>query len=193
MKLFTLTPEVKEERAMKLNKTWRITIFLLLIVINFGCDQISKSIVREKVKYNEHIQLVGNNFILTKVENTGAFLSLGSTFNPVIRDTLFLAFPTLIIIVLLAWVFIKNKLKMDILIGLAFIIGGGIGNIADRILYGSVTDFLHINLGGIFRTGVFNMADVSVMVGMFFLLIGSYIQKEKSDTEHVEQNNNDLV
>lgn len=176
---------------MKLNKTWRIIVFLSLIVINFGCDQIFKSIVREKIKYNEHIQLVGNNFILTKVENTGAFLSLGSTLNPVIRDTLLLAFPTLVIIVLLVWVFIKNKLKMDILIGLAFIIGGGIGNIVDRILYGSVTDFLHINLGGIFRTGIFNMADVSVMTGMFFLLIGSYIQKRKSDTVLAKQNKND--
>lgn len=172
---------------MKLNKTWRIIIFLLLIVVNIGCDQITKSIVRENIKYNAHIQLVGNNFILTKVENTGAFLSLGSSLNPVIRDTLLLAFPALIIAVLLVWVFIKNKLRWDILIGLSFIIGGGIGNIVDRILYGSVTDFLHINLGGIFKTGIFNMADLSVMAGMFLLLIGSYIKKGKSDKVTPEQ------
>ncbi|GBD90122.1 lipoprotein signal peptidase [bacterium BMS3Abin04] len=178
---------------MKLNKTWRIVVFLLLIVINIGCDQITKSIVRENVKYNAHIQLVGNNFILTKVQNTGAFLSLGSTLNPVLRDILLLAFPAFIIAVLLVWVFIKNKLRMDILIGLSFIIGGGIGNIADRILYGSVTDFLHINLGGIFRTGIFNMADVSVMVGMFLLLIGSYIKKGKSDKIPAEQSKNDSL
>lgn len=192
-KLFTSKPEVKGNQFMKLNKTWRIVVFLLLIVINIGCDQITKSIVRENVKYNAHIQLVGNNFILTKVQNTGAFLSLGSTLNPVLRDILLLAFPAFIIAVLLVWVFIKNKLRMDILIGLSFIIGGGIGNIADRILYGSVTDFLHINLGGIFRTGIFNMADVSVMVGMFLLLIGSYIKKGKSDKVPAEQSKNDSL
>ena len=178
---------------MKLNKTWRIVIFLLLIVVNIGCDQITKSIVRENLKYNAHIQLVGNNFILTKVENTGAFLSLGSSLNPVIRDTLLLAFPAIIIIILFVWVLVKDKLRMDIIIGLSFIIGGGIGNIVDRILYGSVTDFLHINLGGIFKTGIFNMADASVMAGMFFLLISSYIHKEKSNTVTAEQSKNDSL
>ena len=45
----------------------------------------------------------------------------------------------------------------------------------DRIKFGSVTDFLFIDLGGVFRTGVFNMADVSIMVGMGFLIL-FYIQ-----------------
>jgi len=47
--------------------------------------------------------------------------------------------------------------------------GGGIGNVYDRIIYGSVTDFLHIDLG-LFETGIFNMADVSITTGALILL-----------------------
>ena len=57
-----------------------------------------------------------------------------------------------------------------------FIIGGGIGNIYDRFVYGSVTDFFHIDFV-IFQTGIFNMADVSVMVGMFILLGEFYLKR----------------
>ena len=51
----------------------------------------------------------------------------------------------------------------------AFVIGGGIGNLIDRIAYGSVTDFLLIKLG-MFKTGIFNMADMSVTTGVLILL-----------------------
>ena len=64
------------------------------------------------------------------------------------------------------------------LIGFCLIIGGGIANIYDRILYGSVTDFLFIDLGGIFKTGIFNIADLSVTTGMLLFLLKS---KEKYD------------
>ncbi|HAD13170.1 MAG TPA: signal peptidase II, partial [Saprospirales bacterium] len=49
-------------------------IFLAFIAINIGCDQISKSMVREHVAYHEQIHIAGEHFLLTKVENTGAFL-----------------------------------------------------------------------------------------------------------------------
>ena len=62
------------------------------------------------------------------------------------------------------------------MIALSFIIGGGIGNIYDRILYNSVTDFMYFELGS-FHTGIFNMADVSVVVGGFLILLNSILSK----------------
>ena len=53
----------------------------------------------------------------------------------------------------------------------------------DRILYGQVTDFFHIDFGGIFKTGIFNMADVSVMVGMGLILLASFLNRKKLSTE----------
>ena len=50
-------------------------------------------------------------------------------------------------------------------IGLCSVAGGGIGNIFDRVMYGSVTDFLYVRVG-IFQTGIFNFADVSITAGV---------------------------
>jgi signal peptidase II len=58
-----------------------------------------------------------------------------------------------------------------LLIGWCFVIGGGTGNLYDRIIHGSVTDFLHLDLR-LFQTGIFNMADVSIMTGMFIIILG---------------------
>ena len=63
------------------------------------------------------------------------------------------------------------------LIGLCFVIGGGVGNLFDRILYGSVTDFLYLKFG-IFQTGIFNMADVSIMTGISIVLLQFLLKRD---------------
>jgi signal peptidase II len=63
----------------------------------------------------------------------------------------------------------KTNLNRWLVLAFAFVIGGGMGNLIDRIAYGSVTDFFQIKFG-LFKTGIFNMADVSVTIGVFLLL-----------------------
>lgn len=158
---------------MKSSGLMRFALILALITVNIGCDQYSKSIVREKVAYHENIELIEDYFILTKVENTGALLSLGSTLSPRVKKVVLLLLPTIMLLFLLIFVLIKAELDQQVVIGLCFIVGGGIGNIFDRYIYGSVTDFLHIDLG-LLQTGVFNMADVSVMVGTALVIANGF-------------------
>lgn len=165
---------------MKWTGLVRAFIILTLIAGNVGCDQVSKSIVREKVDYHENIELIEDYFILTKVENTGALLSLGSTLSPGLKKLVLLVLPSLMLLSLMVFVFIRHELDKQVLLGLTFIVGGGIGNIFDRFLYGSVTDFLHIDLG-LLKTGVFNMADVSVMMGTAIILFYSLFPKPIGD------------
>jgi len=72
---------------------------------------------------------------------------------------------------------VKPDVHRITLVGVIMIIGGGFGNIYDRIVHGSVTDFMHINFV-IFQTGVFNVADMSIMAGMFIILIQSWVRKQ---------------
>ena len=66
---------------------------------------------------------------------------------------------------------LASKAKPLQVVALSLICGGGIGNIADRVRYdGYVTDFLNMGIGSI-RTGIFNMADVALMIGMTLLLL----------------------
>ena len=78
--------------------------------------------------------------------------------------------------------FLRTDMSRSAFIGLAFVVGGGIGNIYDRAIYGSVTDFLHLDFY-LFKTGVFNLADVSIMTGVFIVLIAFMIRQTRpSDT-----------
>lgn len=143
---------------------------LFFILLNIGCDQVSKELVRNSVEQHEYIQVLGDNFILTKVENTGAMLGFGQDFPPLIKTILLKILPLLVMLVLLYRVLHKKHMNPWLLVAFAFVIGGGIGNLIDRIFYNSVTDFFQINLGGVFRTGIFNMADVSVTTGALLIL-----------------------
>lgn len=164
------------------NKIIRNLIIILIVIANIGCDQISKKVVRDSVEPGDRIEIINQNFLLMNVENDGAFLSFGSDFSPVLRKILLLGLPLLMLVGVLFYLFSQAKLPKVALIGWSFVIGGGIGNMYDRIKFGSVTDFLFIDLGGIFRTGVFNMADVSIMVGMGFLIL-FYIQDARKKEE----------
>ena len=143
-------------------------MIVLIIIINLGCDQISKNLVRDRVGYNQKISLINNYFTLTKVENTGAFLGLGSGFPPLVKKIIFSFLPAVALVVAFVLLLAKFNLNYYSIISLCFMIGGGIGNIIDRIRYSSVTDFLHIDFG-IVSTGVFNFADVSIMTGIMLL------------------------
>jgi len=164
------------------NKIIRNLIIILIVIANIGCDQISKKVVRDSVEPGDRIEIINQNFLLMNVENDGAFLSFGSDFSPILRNILLLGLPLLMLIGVLFYLFSQAKLPKVALIGWSFVIGGGIGNMYDRIKFGSVTDFLFIDLGGVFRTGVFNMADVSIMVGMGFLVL-FYIQDARKPDE----------
>jgi signal peptidase II len=68
---------VKAKSKTVLSRQARIFVILIVLIANVGCDQVSKSIVREKVSLNEQISLMGDYLTLTKIENPGAFLSIG--------------------------------------------------------------------------------------------------------------------
>ncbi len=150
----------------------------MILSLNIGCDQVSKSIVREKIKYNEHIGLLNNHLTLTKIENTGAFLSLGQSLPKPINMILLIIFPLLVLGIAFYYLMTKSNLSNLMILGICFVVGGGIGNLYDRVFHGSVTDFLHINFV-IFQTGIFNLADVSIMTGMFIMLFDTYIHRKK--------------
>ena len=160
-----------------MNKWLRAFIILFVLGLNIGCDQVSKSIVRKDMGDNQTIQFVYNHVTLQKVENTGAFLSLGDTLCGPVKYLLLMILPLAAILFGLGYILYKTNINRYKLLGIILIIGGGIGNLYDRIVHGSVTDFMHIDFV-IFQTGVFNIADMSIMAGMFIIIIESYFNKK---------------
>jgi signal peptidase II len=154
---------------MSVKRYVKIILVLFTITVNIGCDQVSKRIIRQNLRPAEAIHLFSNHITITRVENSGAFLSLGDSL-PATMKTLLLSFLPIVIITLgLFYVVTKHHFQNFSLIGFCFAIGGGIGNLFDRVVHGSVTDFLHVDFG-FFQTGIFNMADLSIMMGIFIVV-----------------------
>ena len=162
--------------------TKRILI-ALLILFNIGLDQFSKEYVRKNVVPGSRTELLGTQLQLMNVENTGAFLGMGSDSNPTVKLIFLLILSVIVLAAVVYYVFTSKALDNLSVIGLCCIAGGGIANLYDRFLYGSVTDFLYIDLGGVFRTGIFNSADLSVTTGMILLLISSFFSRPSKTIE----------
>lgn len=155
-------------------------LILSLVLFNIGCDQVTKTIVRNNVDYNENIKIISKHFTLTKVENSGAFLSSGDSLPVPIKFVLLSLLPLFVLGYGVYYVMTKTEMNKLFISGICFVIGGGMGNLYDRLLYGSVTDFLHIDFV-IFQTGVFNIADVSIMLGMVMILTHLYFKRAEPE------------
>jgi signal peptidase II len=154
---------------MKLKKIVRNLLILILLATNVGCDQISKCIVRQTIEYNHRTSIIGNYVTITKVENTGAFLGLGDQLPRIIYKILMIILPLIVLGYAIYFLLTSNNLPKLFIFGICLDIGGGLGNIYDRIIYGSVTDFLHFDFV-LFQTGIVNLADISLTLGFFILL-----------------------
>ncbi|MBN2349755.1 MAG: signal peptidase II [Bacteroidales bacterium] len=170
---------------MKAKRLIRTFFILIILISNVSCDQISKKLVRENIEYNENIMVIGHFLTLTKIENTGAFLSLGNTLPKPVNTLLLIILPLIVLGLTLFYLLKKSNLSNLVVLGICFFAGGGIGNLYDRAVYGSVTDFLHMDFG-IFRTGIFNMADLSIMTGVFFILLDGFIHRQKLNLLDIE-------
>lgn len=172
---------------MKTKRILRTLAITVILISNIGCDQISKNIARQNIDYHEQISLMNDYLLLTRVENTGAFLSVGHSLPQPFKFLLLTILPLTVLALALMHVFTKKGLSNLMIIGICFMIGGGFGNLYDRIVYGSVTDFLYLDFG-LFRTGIFNMADVSIMIGMFLILMDSYYLSSKTIDKVADEN-----
>jgi signal peptidase II len=138
--------------------------------LNYLFDRITKIIAVEYLDGHNPIRLLHNIIIVTLVENSGAFLSLGKNWNVYIKYVVLLIVPLIICVYGLFYLMFKENNKYRI-ISISCIIGGGIGNLADRLLNGfKVLDFINFGIGHL-RTGVLNAADLSVTFGAILLIV----------------------
>ena len=142
----------------------------ILAFLFFLLDRISKIIILNIDKYP--IKVIKNFFYIEKSMNSGAAFSILSGF--------LVIFVTVAVCVLF---YIDNSLIKEIknrtdFISISMIIGGIIGNLFDRLIYGKVIDFSSFKFGE-FSFPIFNIADAFICIGAFLLII-SVIKGDKN-------------
>lgn len=167
-----------------------VRIAIIVILINVGFDQITKEYAREQYKGQGTIQVVSDIFIIHYAENDGAFLSLGSDLSEPYKTLVLTIIPAVFLFLFTFFIlFYNNQLTLLQIVCISTIIGGGISNIFDRILFGGyVTDFLNFGIGGL-RTGILNFADMSITFGAILLIIVQYLKERKiKQSQNQEEN-----
>lgn len=146
----------------------RISLVVALLTATVGSDQITKVIARSQLESKPPIALLGGIVRLFYVENPGAFLGVGAGLSETTRFWLFTIIVSGFLVGLFLYIFLSRRLSFIEIIALSLILGGGLSNLIDRLLYDSVIDFMVIGIGRL-RTGVFNVADVAITVGVGLL------------------------
>jgi len=147
-----------------------------------GCDQAAKAIARDALASSPPLTLLGGAVRLEYTENPGAFLSLGANLPPAARFLVGVVFVAVSLAALLVFALRAAGLSPRQRTGLALILGGGLGNLIDRLInHGQVIDFVSLGIGRL-HTGIFNLADVAITAGVLMVFL-SFRRRSGSEPE----------
>lgn len=149
----------------------RLALISMVSFLSVGCDQATKSIAKAQLSMDTTKTFFDDFLRLQLTHNDGAFLSLGSTLPDSTRISILMSGVGLFLIGLLMYTLFNKKTGWLSILALTLVFSGGMSNLFDRVYDGGyVVDFLNVGLGPL-RTGIFNIADVAIMLGAFILLI----------------------
>jgi signal peptidase II len=160
----------------------KTAVLLPVFVVALLIDQLTKRWIVARFGYGEQWVVIPDFFNLTHVRNPGGAFSFLASMSEDIRQAFFLGTGLLAIVLLLA--FFRRLEPGEWLSALAIgaVLGGAIGNLTDRVLYGEVIDFLDFRLLGGYVWPTFNMADSWIVVGVGILVVEMFFEPD-SDAE----------
>jgi signal peptidase II len=141
----------------------RRMILLGMVVFLFLLDQVSKVLFHRWLDVGQSVPIVQDVFHFTLVHNKGAAFSLFQE-----QPILLLCFTLFLFLGFLIYALKRPLLQKAEMISLSLILGGALGNIADRLTLGYVVDFLDFTL---IDYPIFNLADVFIFFGIVMMII----------------------
>ena len=141
-------------------------LLFALFVFTVVSDQVSKYFIVATFNLHESRRILYNILYLRYIKNPGAAFGL-SFGHPLLMLTI-----TILIIIILGYLFLKGNLFSDNILGktaMVMILGGAVGNFIDRMVMKEVVDFIDMGVGH-YRWPVYNLADVYITIGMFIMI-----------------------
>lgn len=135
----------------------------ILVVVTIGCDRVTKHYATALLAGALDRSFFADTIRLQYAENPGAFLSLGATLPTAIRTAIF-TWGNALLLVGVVFAARRYRWRGARLLGVVLFVAGGASNLIDRVADGTVVDFMNVGIGPL-RTGIFNVADVFILVG----------------------------
>ena len=154
----------------------RIIIYTSIIILIFFLDRITKIYILQFASNNLDVNVYINKFLsLNLVWNKGIAFGLFS-FEKSLIYNLITALIVIINLIILYLVFIYKDLRAYFFL---MILGGSLGNLFDRLYYGSVPDFIDINIRE-YHWFIFNVSDIFITLGVICLIIAELLMNKKN-------------
>lgn len=155
-------------------------LWLIISAVILAADQTIKYFIETNIAMGEKVTVIKDFFYITYHTNTGAA-------HGILQNGNFIFIPVTIIAVIAIIYFILKRKEKFLKAVLAVLLGGALGNLADRIFKGAVTDYLDFYFGS-YNYPTFNIADSCIFVSAILLVIFIlFIYKEPGDNKNVSR------
>lgn len=163
------------------SRSSNLRFFLPTFVIGLALDQMTKLWILERFAYGERETVIEGFFNLTHVRNPGGAFSFLATVSDGWREAFFLGTGVLAIGLLLTFLWKLEPGQWLAATAIGGVLGGAVGNLTDRVLYGEVIDFLDFRLIGGYIWPTFNLADCWIVVGVGILMIEMLFEEDPAE------------
>lgn len=136
----------------------------------FAVDRLTKWIIETRVSFYDNHVVIPGFFDIVHSENQGAAFGLFAQSTSELRTVLLTGFSVVALVALVVMLWRTSRLDRKTAIALALILGGALGNVFDRVRWGTVTDFLLFYIGS-YQWPAFNAADSAIVIGSGLLLL----------------------
>ncbi len=147
--------------------------YLILALAVFVLDQWTKWWVEANLALHRPLEVIPRFLNLTHVENPGVAFGLFSGVDSAVRTVVLSALGLAALAIVAFYYSRVDSTQRLLLAGLSLIVGGAVGNLTDRVLAGSVTDFIDAYVGS-YHWHTFNVADSAITIGVGLILWDSF-------------------
>lgn len=144
---------------------------LLIALVVIAADRVSKLSIQNSLSFFDNISLISGWLRIIHTENPGAAFGVLANGNPWLRSGILIGVSGLVLVFVATALFGRRSTftGMAARVGLSLVLGGAVGNLYDRIVHGTVTDFIEVYHGA-WSFPAFNVADSAITVGAILLL-----------------------
>ncbi|MFC6331342.1 signal peptidase II [Paenibacillus septentrionalis] len=153
-------------------------LFFLIAIVAFVLDFITKKWIATNMKIGEEFSVIGDFFLITSHRNRGA------AFGILQDQRIFFIIITIAILsgILYYAHIMREKGTKTLLIGLALVLGGALGNFIDRVRFGEVVDFFKFNFGS-YTFPIFNIADSAIVIGVGLIMLDTLLDVRREQKQ----------
>lgn len=159
----------------------RNILFLAITFLVILLDQATKAWIISTMRIYDSFAVIGGFFSITHVRNPGAAFGFLAGAPPLFRSIFFLAVTVAAIVLILRYLRVSRIEEPSLVLALALILAGAVGNLIDRIRFGEVVDFLDVYIGS-YHWPAFNVADSAITIGAG-VLMAVLLRRRKERTE----------